>query len=82
VLRIIVPLHEAATATVGPPEAPKSHDDTLDDTLGLRILSLIKMNPRINQSELSQRLDVSLPTIKRAMFSMVEKGVLERKGGK
>ncbi len=54
----------------------------MDDTLELRILSLIKINPRINQSELSQQLDVSLPTIKRAMFSMVEKGVLERKGGK
>jgi ATP-dependent DNA helicase RecG len=90
VFRIIVPLHEAATATVGPPIVPKSHDDTLhdtlddtlDDTLELRILSLIKMNPRINQRELSQQLDVSLPTIKRAMFGMVEKGVLERKGGK
>jgi DNA-binding GntR family transcriptional regulator len=40
------------------------------------------MNPHINQSELFQQLEVSLPTIKRAMFNMVEKGVLERKGGK
>jgi len=82
VFRIIVPLNEAVTATVGPSKVPKSHVDTLDDTLGLRILSLIKMNPRINQRELSQQLDVSLPTIKRAMSDMVEKGVLERKGGK
>ena len=88
--RIIVPLNEAATATVGPSKVPKSHvdtlgdtlDDTLDDTLGQRILSLIKMNPRINQRELSQHLDVSLPTIKRAMSTLVEKGVLERKGGR
>jgi ATP-dependent DNA helicase RecG len=82
VFRIIVPLHEAATATVGPSKVPKSHDDTLDDTLELRILSLIRMNPRINQRELSQQLDISLPTIKRAMVTMVERHVLERKGGK
>lgn len=37
VSRTIVPLHEAATTTVGPPKVPKSHDDTLDDTLELRI---------------------------------------------
>ena len=67
---------------VEPPKVPKSHDDTLDDTLELRILSLINKNPRINQGELSQQLDVSLPTRKRAMFGMVEKGVLESKGSK
>lgn len=82
VFRIIVPLNEAAAATVGPAKVPKSHVDTLDDTLELRILSLIKMNPRINQRELSQQLDISLPTIKRAMGGMVERHVLERKGGK
>ena len=63
---------------LGPPKVPKSHDDTL----GLRILSLIRMNPHINQSELFQQLEVSLPTIKRAMLSLVEEGVLERIGGK
>jgi ATP-dependent DNA helicase RecG len=79
-------LREAAITTVGPPKVPKSHDDnlddTLDDTLELRILSLIKKRPRINQRELSQQLEVSIPTIKRAMSDMVEKGMLERKGGK
>jgi ATP-dependent DNA helicase RecG len=82
VFRTIVPLHEAATTTVGPFKVPKSHDDTLDDTLELRILSLIKIHPRINQRELSQQLEVSLPTIKRVMSDMVKKGILERKGGK
>ena len=81
-LRIRVRLREAAITTVGPPKVPKSHDDTLDDTLELRILSLIKKRPRINQRELSQQLEVSIPTIKRAMSDMVEKGMLERKGGK
>ena len=63
---------------VEPPKVPKSHDDTFE----LRILLLINKNPRINQGELSQQFDVSLPTRKRAMFGMVEKGVLESKGGK
>jgi len=82
VFRIIVPLHEAATSTVGPPKVPKSHDDTLDDTLGIKILSQIKKNPHINQTKLSQQLEVSLATIKRTMSDMVEKRVIERKGGK
>lgn len=76
--RIIVPLNEASTAKVGPSKVPKSHDDTLE----LRIMALIHRNPSITQRELSEQLAVSLPTIKRAMAGMVEKQVLERKGGK
>jgi len=78
IFRIIVPLHEASTAKVGPSKVPKSHDDTLDDTL----LAQIRKNPSITQRELSEQLAVSLPTIKRAMAGMVEKQVLERKVGK
>ena len=80
--RIIVPLNEASTATVGPSKVPKYHHDTLDDTLELSIMALIRENPSITQRELSEQLVVSLPTIKRAMAPMVEKQVLERKGGK
>ncbi|WP_422479159.1 hypothetical protein [Pleomorphochaeta sp. DL1XJH-081] len=54
----------------------------MDDTLGLRIPSLINMNPGINQRKHSQQLEVLLPIMKPAMFAMVERGVLERKGGK
>ena len=82
VFRIIVPLHEAATATVGPAKVPKSHDDTLDDTLELRIMTLLKQKPQVTQRELSKQLALSLPTIKRAMMVMVEKNLLKRKGGK
>jgi ATP-dependent DNA helicase RecG len=82
VFRIVVPLNEAATATVGPSNIPKSHDDTLDDTLELRILVLVRQNPRINQRELSEQLAISLPTVKRTMTKMMEKQVLGRKGGK
>ena len=82
VFRIIVPLIEAAAAMVGPSKVPKSHDETLDETLELRILSLVKTNPRISQRELSQHLGNSLSTIKRIMSAMVERGVIERKGGK
>jgi ATP-dependent DNA helicase RecG len=76
--RIIVPLNEASTATVGPSKVPKYHHDTLE----LSIMALIRENPSITQRELSEQLVVSLPTIKRAMAPMVEKQVLERKGGK
>lgn len=67
---------------VGPTKVPKSHDDTLDDTLELKILSLIQKNPRINQRELSDQLATSLSTIKRVMTGMIQANVLTRKGGK
>ncbi len=82
VFRIIVPLHEAATASVGPSKVPKSHDDTLDETLELRILALVKQSPRVTQRELSEQLAISLPKIKRTMNGMVQKNVLDRKDGK
>lgn len=82
IFRIIVPLNEASTATVGPSKVPKYHHDTLDDTLELSIIALIRKNPSITQRELSEQLAVSLTTIKRAMAGMVKKQVLERKGGK
>ena len=58
-----------------------SHEATTA-TVELRILTLVKLDPSIKQSELSTQLAVSLPTIKRTMADMVEKHVLERKGGK
>jgi hypothetical protein len=45
---------------VGPSNIPKSHGDTLDDTLELKILALARQNPRINQRELSEQLAISL----------------------
>jgi len=71
-----------ATVTVGPTKTLKSHNDTLDDTLELRIMALLKQNPRIKQQELCEQLAISLPTIKRTMIGMVEKNLLERKNGK
>ena len=73
-----MPLHEAATVVVGPTKVLKSHDDTLE----LKILSLIQKNPRINQRELSDQLATSLSTIKRVMTGMIQANVLTRKGGK
>jgi DNA-binding IclR family transcriptional regulator len=40
------------------------------------------MNPRINQRELSDKLSISLSTIKRMMTGMIQAHVLTRKGGK
>jgi len=82
IFKIVVHLNGAATAVVGPTKFPKSHVDTLDDTLELRMLTLVKRNPRINQLELSKQLGISLTTIKRTMTNLVAKNILERKGGK
>ncbi len=82
IFRIVVPLNEAATATVGPSKVTESLDDTLDDTLELNILSFLRKNPRLRQQELSERLSVSLSTIKRTMIGMAERNIIERKGGK
>ena len=39
---------------------PKSHGDTMDDTLELRILALAKENLRISQREFSEQLSIFL----------------------
>ena len=78
VFRIVVPLNEAATATVGSSKVPKSHAETLE----LRVLAILKQNPRLTQQELSKQLAIPLTTIKRTMMSMVEKSILVRKDGK
>ena len=62
-----------------PSDLPKSHLETLDETLELRIITLLKQNPRLTQRELSKQLAIPLATIKR---TMVQKDILERKDGK
>jgi len=60
----------------------KSQGDTLDDTLELRILQCIEIQPSIKQVEIAEKTGVSLPSVKRYIKVMVEKGTIERKGGK
>ena len=46
------------------------------------ILNVIKNNPSIKQEEIATLINKSLRTIKKYMFEMQEKGLIERKNGK
>ena len=57
-------------------------DDTLDDTLEKRMLALLKEKPAITQNEMAVYFGISVPTIKRAMKKLLERGYIVRKGGR
>jgi ATP-dependent DNA helicase RecG len=65
-----------------PPKAPKTQSETLDDTLGERLIRSILLNPKATQTELANGLSVSLISVKRTIKVLTESGVLTRKGGK
>ena len=46
------------------------------------IIDLIKANPEITLTEISEKIDKSLRTVKNAMKTLQEKGIVERVGGK
>ena len=46
------------------------------------IIDLIQANPQITLTEISERIDKSLRTVKNAMKTLQEKGIVERIGGK
>ncbi|SEP83833.1 Winged helix-turn-helix DNA-binding [Lachnospiraceae bacterium NE2001] len=57
-------------------------DDTLGDTLADKIIVLIKENPRIKQEEIAEAVKVSVPSVKRTMKILSDKGRIVRKDGK
>ena len=63
-------------------KAPKLQNKALDEALEKRILAIIKENPKIKQTELSDILETTRTNVQRLIKRMVEQGVLERKGGK
>ena len=46
------------------------------------IIDLIQANPQITLAEISEKIDKSLRTVKNAMKTLQEKGIVERVGGK
>ena len=46
------------------------------------IIDLIKSNPQITLTEISDKIDKSLRTVNNAMKALQEKGIIERSGGK
>ncbi|MCM1026633.1 MAG: putative DNA binding domain-containing protein [Roseburia sp.] len=70
------------SAKVSNPKISKYQIDTLDDTLEGKILALLKRQPSMTQSEIALLLDISVPSVKRAMKKLLENGDIVRKGGK
>lgn len=54
----------------------KSKNDTVNDT----VFSLIKQNKNITATEISERLNMSLSTVKRKIKALKEQGIIERIG--
>ncbi len=69
-------------ALIDQPKAPKDQADTLADTLPDSVITLLKSNPQITQSEMAEAAKVSIPSIKRAMKVLSDNGKIVRIGGK
>ena len=54
----------------------KSENDTVNDT----VFSLINQNQNITATEISERLNTSLSTVKRKIKNLKEQGIIERIG--
>ena len=57
-------------------------DGTLSGTLEENILSAIRKNSKVTQSQIALEIDCSERKVKRLMKSMQEKGMIERVGGR
>lgn len=55
---------------------------TLSDTLEEKILTIIRENPKLTQSQIAVLTGRSERSTKRMMKSMMEKGKIERVGGR
>ena len=75
-----------AEALTDEPKVPKYHHDTLNDTLadtlGEKIITLLRENSRITQNKLAEETGASVITVKRAMKELLKDGLIEREGGK
>ena len=70
------------SAKISDSKISKYQIDTLDDTLGGKILVLLKEKPSITQKEIAIHFDISVPSVKRTMKKLIEDGHIVRKGGR
>lgn len=61
---------------------PNEPDGTLSGILEENILLIIRENPDATQSQIASRLGCSERKVKRIMKEMIEKGIIERVGGR
>lgn len=55
---------------------------TLAGTLEEKVLSVIRESPHITQSEIASKIECSERKVKKIMKSMIDKGMIERVGGR
>ena len=70
------------SAKVSESKVPKYQVDTLNDTLGGKILVLLKEKPTVTQNEIAVYLGISVPSVKRIMKKLLESGYIVRNGGR
>jgi len=80
--RTILTLSFKSAANVELSQAVKYQNDPLNDPLETLILRQIRENPKVKQKELTEITGSSIATVKRTMKKLVERGVIQRVGGK
>ena len=74
------------SALIDQPKAPKAHsaksDGTMNDTLALKIIEVIRSKPDITLDKLSAETGIARRTLVRYMNDFKETGRIERVGGK
>ena len=74
------------SALIDQPKVPKGHsaktDGTLDDTMALKIIEIIRSKPDITLDQLSAEAGIARRTLVRYMSALKETGPIERVGGK
>lgn len=74
------------SALIGQPKVPNRQsakaDGTIDDTLALKIIEIIRNNPDITLNQLSVDAEAARRTVARHMNTLKEAGRIKRVGGK
>lgn len=83
---VMVRFKALESAIVSDSKVPKVQNEPLqeplDEPLEIKVLNEIKQNVYVTYAKLEQSLHVSRSTVKRTIKILVEKKILERKGGK
>ena len=85
---LILPMYFPAlkSALIDQPIVPKDHsaktDGTLDDTMALRIIEIIRSKPDITLDQLSAEAGIARRTLVRYMSKLKNEGRIERIGVK
>ena len=78
--------HALESALIDQPKVPKGQsakeNGTLDDTLALKIIEIVRRNPEITLDQLSLEAGIARRTLTRHMSMLKEAGRIERIGGK